>query len=51
MTSFEEMRNYIRDWMSQPLTSVDLAKTYAELRTELDRQLEINMKSFTQEEE
>ena len=51
MTSIEDMRTCIQEWMAQELTAVNLAKTYAEIRIELDKQLEVCMEGFTEEGE
>lgn len=51
MTSIDNMKSCIQDWMAQPLSAVDLAQTYAECMAELNRQLEYCMRIFTQEEQ
>jgi hypothetical protein len=51
VTSIEDMRTCIQEWMAQELTAVNLAKTYAEIRIELDKQLEVCMEGFTEEGE
>lgn len=49
MTSIEDMKSCIQEWMAQPLSAVELAQTYAECKEELDRQMEYCMGSFTKE--
>ena len=49
MVSIDDMKTCIQEWMAQELTAVDLAKTYAEIRAELDKQLEVCMAEFTKE--
>ncbi len=39
----EEMKSCIQEWMAQALDAVELAKTYAEIKQELDLQLEFCM--------
>jgi len=49
MVSIDDMKSMIQEWMAQELSAVELAKTYAECRAELDKQLEYCMAQFTQE--
>lgn len=49
MVSHEDMKSCVQEWMAQELSAVDLAKTYAEIRAELDKQLEYCMEHFTKE--
>jgi hypothetical protein len=51
VTSIEDIRTCIQEWMMQELTAVNLAKTYAEIKLELDKQLEVCMEGFTGEGE
>ena len=44
--NIDDMKSLIQEWMAQELSAVDLAKTYAEIRTELDIQLEYCMESY-----
>ena len=46
MVDIEDMKGCIQEWMAQELSAVNLAKTYAECKGELDRQLEYCMESF-----
>lgn len=50
MASYEDMELLIQEWLAEQLTAVDLAKVYAVLRVELDRQLEICMNGLEKEE-
>lgn len=49
MTSIEDMKSCIQEWMAQSLSAVELAQTYAECKEELDRQMEFCMGNFTNE--
>jgi len=50
MVDIEDMKSCIQEWMAQGPSAVCLAKTYAEIRTELDKQLEFCMTVFTEPE-
>ena len=49
MISIDDMKSCIQEWMAQELSAVDLAKTYAEIKMELDKQLEYCMAGFVEE--
>ena len=51
MTSIDDMKSCIQEWMAEALSAVELAKTYAEVRSELDKQLEYCMDEFTRKEQ
>lgn len=51
MVSIDEIKSCIQEWMAQPLTAVELAKTYAEIKLELEKQLEYCMTSLCEEGE
>lgn len=50
MSSINDMKLIIQEWMAQELTAKDLARTYAEIREELDRQMEYYMDNFVVKE-
>ena len=43
MISIDEMKLRIQEWMAQPLSAIELAYTYAEIKAELEKQLEFCM--------
>lgn len=47
MVTIDEMKECIQEWMGQTRAPVELARTYAEIYRELDRQLEICMDCLT----
>ena len=51
MTSTQEMRYVIQEWMAQELDAVSLTQTYSEIKEELNRQLEYCMSAFTKAKE
>lgn len=48
--STEDMEGMIQEWMGQAVTPVDLAKVYATIIQEANRQLEIVMETIIEHE-
>ncbi len=48
MVSHEEMESMIQEWLAQELCAVDLCKTYGVVKSELEKQLEVCMSTFTE---
>ena len=47
MTNIDDMKSMVQEWMADALSAVELAKVYAELMAELDKQLEYCTGEFT----